>query len=105
LITKLRERNAPASILGAAIVLEPYQTRLDPPPGPPADAEGNFLPPPMAPRPTASSRLAIPHPPTTHRECDRMRGYIDEYGDPRGFASRSERRNLIHAPNSRLYLE
>ncbi len=22
----------------------PYQTRLDPPPGPPADAEGNFLP-------------------------------------------------------------
>ena len=23
---------------------KPYQTRLDPPPGPPADAEGNFLP-------------------------------------------------------------
>ena len=23
---------------------QPYQTRLDPPPGPPADAEGNFIP-------------------------------------------------------------
>ncbi len=23
---------------------KPYQTRFDPPPGPPADAEGNFLP-------------------------------------------------------------
>ena len=23
---------------------KPYQTRLDPPPGPPVDAEGNFLP-------------------------------------------------------------
>ena len=23
---------------------QPYQTRLDPPPGPPTDAEGNFIP-------------------------------------------------------------
>ena len=31
--------------LAAAIASgQPYQTRLDPPPGPPADAAGNFLP-------------------------------------------------------------
>ena len=38
-ILRVRDRMAEAIRTGKS-----YQTRLDPPPGPPADAEGNFLP-------------------------------------------------------------
>lgn len=38
-ILEIYDEMAEASRIG-----QPYQTRLDPPPGPPADAQGNFIP-------------------------------------------------------------
>ncbi len=51
---------------------QPYQTRLDPPPGPPADAKGNFLPLPQL----LPGQPQPPYwPPHIHapRECGRAR--------------------------------
>ena len=82
---------------------KPYQTRLDPPPGPPADADGNFLPlPQWLPGEPPTRRLAAPHPATTEGGGLRCPGELDGTAIPCPLPSGlGLRRSSMHSQTSR----
>ena len=73
--TKLQILDIYARMQQAIDTGKPYQTLLDPPPGPPADEHGTFLPlPEWKPGHPKPSNLAPPHPPT--QGGHRIRCYV-----------------------------